>query len=111
MNLSTAIASDKQLSAEEQEELRSNTKLQLLNEKGAYVWIYYDANGTMKGKHEDGFSDEGKWHMKGALFCRKWDKWANRELMCYTTFDLGDGWYKSVRESDGKIFKYEIVGD
>lgn len=111
ISYSAALSDEKELTAEEQKELYNNTKLHTIVSNGYSVWVEYNSNGTMKGTHEQGWKDEGTFYIKGRKYCRTWNKWNNNNFDCHRNFYLGDGWYKSIRESDGKVVKFEIVGD
>ena len=110
-NCIAAVADEKELTAEEVKELYYGTRLHTVLDSGASVYVDYNSDGTMSGETSHGYVDEGVWNIKGNLYCSEWNTWRENNVECFKIFHLGDGWYKGVRQSDGNIAKFEILGD
>lgn len=92
-----AVTAEQALSTKELKVLFSNSTQMGESRKAKKYWLYKRPDGTMTYKHEDGWTDEGKWWITDdGKSCTQLETVRKGKTRCSQIFRIGDK-YKVVR--------------
>jgi hypothetical protein len=98
-----AVMAEQALSAKELKALFSNSTQTGETRKAKRYWLYKRPDGTMTYKHEDGWTDEGKWWVTDdGKSCTQLETVRKGKVRCSQILHVGDK-YKVLRPDGSTV--------
>jgi hypothetical protein len=105
-----SAAQEKMTTSEIRELIPSNT-LSGKNEKQILVHAYHDPTGKMEGmtRKQGMHFDSGSWTITDDdQYCRQWDRWRGKALVCFHVFRLDNEEYRLISVTGQYDLRFKV---